>query len=118
LKEIFECNQNISLHGMDISNIINKKGKLRDTPIENFYQDKQFYDYEFKNVCLKKNSLNSNYAFDEHNGDGDYLFFLYSEIIRWGKFNLKTHHNNKMFLEKLFDEFSEIKNNPNYQKFI
>lgn len=118
LKEILECNQNISLHGMDISNIINKKGKLRDTPIENFYQDKQFYDYEFKNVCLKKNSLNSNYAFDEHNGDGDYLFFLYSEIIRWGKFNLKTHHNNKMFLEKLFDEFSEIKNDPNYQKFI
>jgi len=46
------------------------------------------------------------------------LFFLYSEIIRWGKFNLNTHHNNKMFLEKLLSEFSEIKNDPNYQKFI
>lgn len=118
LKEFLEYNQNLSLHHCDTSYFFNKKGIIRGHHEDGFYVDKEFYDYEFKNTCFKKNSLTGNFAFDEHNGEDDYLFFLYSEIIRWGKFNLKTHHNNKMFLEKLFDEFSEIKNDPNYQKFI
>jgi|LakMenEpi03Aug12_release.lakeMendotaPanAssembly.Ray.scaffolds.fasta_scaffold02978_10 hypothetical protein len=118
LKEFLQKNQNLALHNMDTSNILNKKGMSRGSNNGEYYQDKEFYDYNFKNVCFKKHSLNTNYAFDEHNGEDDYLFFLYSEIIRWGKFNLNTHQNNKTFINKLFKKYNISKESSYYNRFL
>jgi len=83
---------------------------------DNFYNCliTQYPDVIFE----KKNSLTSNYTFDEHNGNDDYFLMLYSEILRFGKFNFNTHSNNRIFLEKFLSEKNIDKNHEIYYKYF
>jgi len=95
------------------------KGELRHNMTGDFYETKDdYWDYGFKHLCLNKFDYTSNYAFDERNVDGDYFLFLYSEIIRFGKFNFKTHNNNRFFLEKFLNEKDITPQHPIYGKFF
>jgi hypothetical protein len=105
LIKLLESNLKLGLHHFDTSYVRNMKGELRYNMDGDFYETKNdYWDYDFKHLCLNKTPYTSNYAFDERNVDGDYFLFLYSEIIRFGKFNFNTHHNNRFFLEKFLNE--------------
>jgi hypothetical protein len=102
---ILQHNKNIGVHDLDTTNIKNKKGEFRLHNDYAFWQTPEgFWDYGFKFVTLKKTELTKNFAFDERGSNGDYFLFLYSEVIRRGKFNFKTHNNNRVFLETYLKE--------------
>ena len=119
LIKIHESNEKLGLHHFDTSYVKNMKGELRHFMDGDFYQTTpDFWDYGFKHLCLNKSHYTSNYAFDDRNEEGDYFLFLYSEIIRWGKFNFNTHHNNKYFLEKFLNEKKITSEHPIYYKYF
>ena len=119
LIKLLKHNQKIGLHHFDTSYIKNMKGELRHNITNDFYETKSdFWDYGFKHLCLNKTNLTSNYAFDERDSYGDYFLFLYSEIIRYGKFNFNTHHNNKFFLEKFLNTTKITPKNQIYFKYF
>jgi hypothetical protein len=114
-----ENNLEINVNYLDTTNIRNLKGVRRHSLVgHNWTTENNFWDYGFKNVCLRKNKMTSNYAFDEHNAEDDYFLMLYSEILRFGKFNLNTHKNNKIFLEKFLQEKNIDKNHEIYYKYF
>jgi len=116
---ILEHNKNMSVHDFDTTNIKNKKGESRYSHNDGMWDTPDnFWDYNFNFVTLRKNELTKNYAFDERGSDGDYFLFLYSEIIRFGKFNFNTHQNNKIFLDKFLEEKNINKNTQNYTIFF
>ena len=118
LIKLLESNEKLGLHHFDTSYVKNMKGELRHDMDGDFYETKSdFWDYDFKHLCLNKTYITSNYAFDERNEDGDYFLFLYSEIVRFGKFNFKTHNNNRIFLEKFLKEKNINQNHPIYFKY-
>jgi len=119
LIKILESNEKLGLHHFDTSYVKNMKGELRHFIDGDFYQTTpDFWDYEFKHLCLNKSHYTSNYAFDDRNGEGDYFLFLYSEIIRWGKFNFNTHYNNRDFLSKFLNEKNITSEHSIYNKFF
>jgi hypothetical protein len=119
LIKLLESNEKLGLHHFDTSYVKNIKGELRHNMSGDFYETKtDFWDYGFKHICLNKSHYTSNYAFDDRNIDGDYFLFLYSEIIRFGKFNFNTHHNNRDFLEKFLNEKNITSEHPIYSKFF
>jgi len=119
LIKLLQSNNKVALHHFDTSYVKNMKGELRHNMDGDFYETKNdFWDYDFKHLCLNKTSYTSNYAFDERNVDGDYFLFLYSEIIRFGKFNFNTHHNNKFFLEKFLNEKNITSQHPLYYRYF
>jgi hypothetical protein len=119
LIKILENNLNINSKFLDMTKIKNLKGESRLTLIGNKWETKEdFWDYGFKNICSSKNKLTGNYAFNEHNGEDDYFLMLYSEILRFGKFNFNTHKNNKIFLEKFLHEKNIDKNHEIYYKYF
>jgi len=116
---ILEHNKNICVHSFDTTNVKNKRGEIRHSYSDGFWQTPiDFWDYNFKFVTLRKSELTANFAFDERGCEGDYFLFLYSEIIRWGKFNFKTHNNNRIFLEKFLNEKNITSNLENYKLFF
>jgi hypothetical protein len=119
LIKLFESNPKLSLKHFDTSYVKNMKGEYRHNMDGDFYETKNdYWDYEFKHLCLNKSHITSNYAFDERKVDGDYFLFLYSEIIRFGKFNFNTHHNNRFFLEKFLNEKNITSQHPLYGKYF
>jgi hypothetical protein len=119
LIKILENNLEINVNYLDTTNIRNLKGVRRHSLVgHNWTTENNFWDYGFKNVCLRKNKMTSNYAFDEHNAEDDYFLMLYSEILRIVKSNLNTHKNNKIFLEKFLQEKNIDKNHEIYYKYF
>ena len=116
---ILEHNKNITVHDFDTTNVKNKKGEIRHHNDYSFWQTPNgYWDYGFKFVTLRKTDITKNFAFDERNSNGDYFLFLYSEVIRNGKFNLKTHHNNRIFLEKYLQEKNIDHNSEKFKLFF
>jgi len=116
---LLKNNLDISVNYLDTTNIKNLKGVYRDRTEHGFWEtDNNFWDYGFKNVCLSLNSLTGRFAFDEHNGEDDYFLFLYSEILRFGKFNIHSHNNNRIFLEKFLPKNNINKEDIRYGKFF
>jgi len=119
LIKLLENNEKLGLHHFDTSYVRNMKGELRHNMVGDFYETKNdYWDYGFKHLCLNKSDITSNYAFDERKVDGDYFLFLYSEIIRFGKFNFKTHDNNRIFLEHFLTEKNITSQHPIYGKYF
>jgi hypothetical protein len=119
LIKILENNINVSINSFDTSYIKNMKGQVRNVLIgENYETPSDFWDYNFKHIALKKNPLTTNYAFDEHNGEDDYLLFLYSEIMRHGKFNVYSHDNNKIFINNFLLSNNITSDNKEYSKYF
>ena len=119
LIKLLESNLKLGSRDFDNSHVRNMKGELRHNMSGNFYVTKNdFWDYDFKHLCLNKTPYTSNYAFDERSVDGDYFLFLYSEIIRYGKFNLNTHRNNRFFLEKFLNEKNITSQHPLYYRYF
>ena len=119
LIKLLESNDKIGLHHFDTSYVRNMKGELRHNMDGDFYETKSdYWDYGFKHLCLNKFDFTSNYAFDERKVDGDYFLFLYSEIIRFGKFNFKTHDNNRFFLENFLNKKNITSQHPLYGKYF
>lgn len=116
---ILEHNKKINVHDFDTTNIKNKKGEIRYYNDYSFWNTSDdFWDYNFKFVTLRKSEITKNFAFDERNSGGDYFLFLYSEVIRNGKFNFNTHHNNRIFLEKYLKDKNIFSNSEKYKLFF
>lgn len=119
LISILKHNPTVSVHDFDTTRIKNKKGKLRESHNNIYWETpNDFWDYDFNFVCFERTYLTKNYAFDEREIQGDYLTFLYSEVIRWGRFNLNTHHNNRIFLENFLKEKNITKDSELYKQFF
>lgn len=119
LIKIINRNPNISIHSFDTSYVSNIKGQKRNNLNGRYYDTpSDFWDYNFKHIALRKTNLTGNYAFDEHNGTDDYFLFLYSEIMRNGKFNFYTHKNNKIFLDKFLKDQNIDEQNNFYSKYF
>jgi hypothetical protein len=116
---ILQHNKNMGVHDLDITNVKNKKGDIRFHNEHGFWQTPdRFWDYNFKFVTLRKTELTKNFAFDERDANGDYFLFLYSEAIRGGKFNFKTHNNNRIFLESFLKEKNITPDLKKYKSFF
>jgi len=116
---ILENNRGISGNLLDNTNIKNLKGEIRKEIDGNYWEtNEDFWDYGFTNICSKRNKYTSNFAFDDHNGYDDYFIMLYSEILRFGKFNFNTHHNNKKFLDSFLKDKKIDNTHPIYGKFF
>jgi hypothetical protein len=119
LIKLLKHNPGIGIHTFDTSYVKNIKGQTRNNLNgESYDTPSDFWDYGFKHISLKKNELTSNYAFDEHNGEDDYFLFLYSEIMRHGKFNVISHDNNRIFLNNFLTENNINPQNREYSKYF
>jgi hypothetical protein len=119
LIKLLNNNLEVGIHSFDTSYVRNNKGEVRNNINGEFYETPpNFWDYGFKHITLNKIPLTGNYAFDEHNGEDDYLLFLYSEIMRHGKFNVLSHENNKVFLNKFLMDNNITPNNKQYSKYF
>lgn len=108
LLQILKDNDYLNLSMLDTANYKNSHGN----PIRSewtYYQK----PYSFASSC----SIVKNYAFDEHNGNDDYYILLYSEIIRYGKFNTNTHKNNKQIVEQIMNMY-DLQNDNRYKIFL
>jgi hypothetical protein len=85
---------------------INKKGERRSGDDGNGYINTpdDFWDYGIKHTCFKRTFETTPYCFDDRPFDGDYFLFLYSGIIRGGKFDFHTHNNSREFIKKFLEE--------------
>lgn len=116
---ILENNLDITVHEFDTTDIKNKKGEKRQSHNYAFWNTSEdFWDYNFNFACFNRTELTKNYAFDQRGDKGDYLVCLYSEIIRWGKFNFNTHENNKKFLDKFLSDHKINNENEVYKIFF
>lgn len=119
LINILKHNIGVSVHDFDTTKVKNIKGETRiQESFEYWLTPPNFWDYNYKFVCLKQTELTKCYNFDDRGLEGDYLLFLYSEIIRWGKFNLNTHQNNRIFLESYLSKKNIDINNEVYKQFF
>ena len=119
LIKLLEFNEKMSIHDFDTSRVRNIKGEIRNGLNGEYYDTPHdFWDYGFKHVALKKTNITKNYAFDEHDGSDDYFLFLYSEIVRHGKFNFFTHINNRNFLQTYLPENNITSESLRYQNFF
>lgn len=119
LIELLENNPNLTVSQLDVTDIKNKKGEKRHGNSEGFWNTPiDFWDYDFKSYCLRKMHQTNYYAFDTHNGKDDYLFFQYAEVIRFGKFNFKTHRNNRDYVINFLNEKNINKDNLKYKNFF
>lgn len=108
LLDILEHNERLTLSMLDTSHFKNKAGGRQS--------DHWDYDWEVYGLVFDRPIMGA-FAFDEHNGSDDYYLLHYSEIIRHGKFNRHTHHNNKKIVEKIIEELN-LKNDNRYKLFL
>lgn len=110
LLELFDYNKNLSLHQLDNTDVMNKKGEKRHLdPIYNFmlYADKNdFFDYNFKNYCYHYPPLT--YHVDEKAIGDDFFVIDYIEIVRNGKF-ISFDVNSKFILNQVLDTNPDIR---------
>lgn len=112
LIELLFHNPNLTLHQLDNTDILNKKGerrKLLESFNFSFYEKKEnFFDYNFKNFCYHYPPFT--YHVDEKNLSSDFLLIDYIEIVRHGKF-LDADVNSKYILNDILEkkEFEKIK---------
>lgn len=120
LIEIFEYNQNVSIHEYDVSHIRNKKGEIRYGDNGHGYINTPdgFWDYGFKHCCFNRRFETASYCFDDRPLDGDYFLFLYSGAIRFGRFDFNTHNNTKTYITKFLEEKNIDKTHQIYGKFF
>ena len=114
LKELLIHNPNLSLHQLDNTDILNKKGQRRNlTEAHNFsfYEKKEdFFDYNFKNFCYHYPP--TTYHVDEKPLSTGFFLIDYIEIVRHGKF-LDANVNSKDILFQILDSNNKIKNKLN-----
>jgi hypothetical protein len=119
LLEILNYNNGISIHEFDTTNIRNKKGDRI-----NGYKDgyivvsDKFWDYNTKHICLNRTYETASYCFDDRPFEGDYFLFLYSGIIRNGKFDFNTHRNSRDFTQKFIKDRGITMDNELYKIFF
>jgi hypothetical protein len=112
LIELLTFNPNITLHQLDNTDILNKKGERRNLDEfynYSFYEEKpNFFDYGFKNFCYHYPP--ESYHIDEKPLNSEYFLIDYVEIVRNGKF-LNANVNAKLILEEVYktEEFISIK---------
>jgi hypothetical protein len=103
LKKILQSNIDVSIHEFDTTNIKNVAGLRRPNNNGEFWTSlENFWDFDMKFTCLRKCKETAGYSFDDTDVHDNYLLFLYAEVIRWGRFNLQTHHNNRKYLQDFF----------------
>lgn len=113
LLEILYHNPNLSLHGLDTSNIKNRQGFRKEMN----YETSVWKDYKNGEQSYGFKCIATDYkAFDEME-DFQFFVFPYVEIIRHGFFNMQYETNTKRFLEKFIPE-KNLNTNKNYQKFL
>lgn len=109
LIELLYYNPNLSLHQLDNTDIVNKKGKKRhliDFYNFSFYEtEESFFDYGFKNFCYHYPPLS--YHVDERPLDSEFLVLDYIEIIRNGKF-ITSEVNSKKILNEILKQNNNI----------
>jgi hypothetical protein len=117
LIELLTHNPSLTLHQLDNTNILNKKGENRQlTEFFNFsfYENKEnFFDYGFNNFCYHHPPIT--YHVDEKPLSTDFLLIDYIEIVRHGKF-LDANVNSKDILNNILNSNENIKNK--LKKFI
>lgn len=120
LLDILKHNIGITLHEFDTSRIKNKRGEIRNGDDGNGYINtpKDFWDYGIKHCCFNRTFETSSYCFDDRPFNGDYFLFLYSEVIRHGKFNVNTHNNCREFIVKYLEEKNINETHPLYKKYF
>jgi hypothetical protein len=117
LIELLTHNPSLTLHQLDNTNILNKKGENRQlTEFFNFsfYENKEnFFDYGFNNFCYHYPPIS--YHVDEKPLSTDFLLIDYIEIVRHGKF-LDANVNSKDILNNILNSDENIKHK--LKKFI
>jgi hypothetical protein len=117
LIELLTHNPSLTLHQLDNTDILNKKGerrKLDEFFNFSFYEKKEnFFDYEFNNFCYHHPPIT--YHVDEKSLSTDFLLIDYIEIVRHGKF-LDANVNSKDILNNILNSNENIKNK--LKKFI
>ena len=117
LIELLTNNPSLTLHQLDNTNILNKKGENRQLSEFfnfSFYENKEnFFDYEFNNFCYHYPPIS--YHVDEKPLSTDFLLIDYIEIVRHGKF-LDANVNSKDILNNILNSNENIKNK--LKKFI
>jgi len=102
LIEILIYNPEITLHQLDNTDILNKKGERRSLEEYynfSFYEKKEnFFDYGFKNFCYHYPPIS--YHTDEKPLSTGFLLIDYIEIVRNGKF-LDASVNSKYILNEI-----------------
>jgi hypothetical protein len=113
LLEILKHNTDLSLHGLDTTNIKNRQGYRREMN----YETSIWKDYENGEQSYGFNCVATDYrAFDETE-NYDFFIFPYVEIIRHGHFNMQYETNTKRFLQNFIIE-NKLNTNKNYTKFL
>jgi hypothetical protein len=117
LIELLTHNPSLTLHQLDNTNILNKKGENRQLSEFfnfSFYENKEnFFDYGFNNFCYHHPPIS--YHVDEKPLSTDFLLIDYIEIVRHGKF-LDANVNSKDILNNILNSNENIKNK--LKKFI
>jgi len=116
LLQILDNNKNLSLHGMDNTDIKDDKGNKRvldESKNEIFYKHNDLYNYyNFKNITYHYPILT--YHVDEKPLGSDFLMIDYIEIVRHGKF-INSEVNSKFILKDILNS-DEIKHKTNKLK--
>ncbi len=117
LIELLIHNPSLTLHQLDNTNILNKKGENRQLSEFfnfSFYENKEnFFDYGFNNFCYHYPPIT--YHVDEKPLSTDFLLIDYIEIVRHGKF-LDADVNSKDILNNILNSDENIKHK--LKKFI
>jgi hypothetical protein len=117
LIELLTHNPSLTLHQLDNTNILNKKGENRQLSEFfnfSFYENKEnFFDYGFNNFCYHYPPIT--YHVDEKPLSTDFLLIDYIEIVRHGKF-LEANVNSKDILNNILNSDENIKHK--LKKFI
>jgi hypothetical protein len=120
LIELLIHNPKLTMVDMDTTTVRNKKGERREG--EDLYglwtTPKDFWDYGFQHCCFNRRGDTSFFTFDEHDGKSDYLIFQYSEVMRYGKFNIHGGSNNRNFIQKTILEKNISPEDKLYKNFF
>lgn len=109
LMDILEHNEYLTLHQLDNTDIMNRKGEKRKFEfIEYLFYNSEpnFFDYGFKNLCYHNPPLT--YHIDEKPIGSDFFLIDYCEIVRYGKF-IETETNAKIILNKILENNIDLK---------
>ena len=112
LIELLNHNPELTLHQLDNTDVLNKRGERRNLIEKHsylFYENKEnFFDYGFNNFCYHHPPLT--YHVDEKPIPSDFLLIDYIEIVRHGKF-LSADVNSKFILHDILnsEENSDLK---------
>jgi hypothetical protein len=107
--ELTNYNSRLSLHGLDNTMILNKKGRQRNLNYEtNYYDsnDENKLDYNFVNLAIDLPPFS--YNLDNREMGSDYFVFDYGEIVRHGKI-METITNSRLLVLSILEKNPELK---------